>query len=104
MTLGKASRFGELTLKGDPNPANPGETQFWPNGNLRAGVLAKPAKIDGYQCAPGRISFFESGKLQTLILAEDKKISLSSYPKEAHAGDSLNLADDGRVIGWGGRK
>jgi|GEM_PF-6139590 len=103
VTLGKESRFGELKLKGDPNPANPGETEFWPNGKLKNAVLAKSASIDGYPCAPGRISFFESGKLQTLILGGDKKVMLNSYPKDAHAGDSLNLSEDGKVIGWGGK-
>lgn len=102
-TLDKESRFGELTIKGDPNPANPGETEFWPNGKLKNAVLAKPATIDGYPCAAGRISFFESGKLQTLILGADKKVTMNSYPKDAHAGDSLNLSEDGKVIGWSGK-
>lgn len=103
ITLGAESRWGELTLTGSPNPANPGETEFWENGQLRRGILARPVTLQGFSCGPGTISFFESGKLQTLVLGADLKTKVNSYPLDAKAGDSLTLNEAGSVIGWGGK-
>ncbi|MEZ0261553.1 MAG: hypothetical protein ACAH80_11125 [Alphaproteobacteria bacterium] len=105
--LAKESKFGELLLKGDPN-ANPGETSFWPEGNLKTGILAAAATIQGFPCGPGPITFFESGRIKTLVLGEEMKIVLAPYEgqtpheKLAKAGDSLNINENGVVIGWGG--
>lgn len=102
-TLGKESRFGDLTLAPDPNPASPAHVELFENGKLSNGRLAANASLQGFTCGPGRISFFKSGKLQSCVLGAPAKVSLNGYPKEAAAGDSLTLAEDGRVVGWGGR-
>jgi hypothetical protein len=103
LTLAKESRFGDLYLVPSPNPGNIGETEFWPNGKLKEGILGRSATVDGYPCAPGRISLFESGKVKTLVLGADRKVSVNGYPKDAHAGDTLNFSEAGLVIGWGGK-
>lgn len=102
-TLAKESRHGELRLAPDPNPASPAHVELWENGKLRAGLLAANASVQGFTCGPGRVAFFESGKLQSCVLGAPASVSLNGYPKEAKAGDTLTLAEDGRVVGWGGR-
>ena len=102
-TLGKESRYGRWHLMPDPNPASPAHVEIYENRQLKAALLARNGEIQGLVCGPGRISFFESGKLESCTLGADASVQLNSYPKEAKAGDRLTLAEDGRVVGWGGR-
>ena len=105
----KSAMPQKLWVKGDPNPANPSDIEFWPDQRLKRAILSRPMKIQGYICGIGPVTFFESGKLQTLILGEDRVVTLKPYAgqtpvdKAAKAGDKINFNDAGDVIGWGGK-
>ncbi len=101
------SVVGPYQVKGDPNPANAADIQFYENGKLKSVILSKQATIDGYRCGPGIVTFFESGKLQELTLGEDRVIKLHPYldqspaEKAAKQGDRIKINEDGRIMGWG---
>lgn len=105
LKLSRESRLGSFVLIGDPNFANLGETEFWPNGILKAGILAKGILIQGFLCAPGPIAFFESGKLKTFVNGQGRVISFEPYPgqkpteKVVKPGDIVNLDESGKAIG-----
>ncbi len=110
LKLAEASQFGKFLLVGDANIANPGETEFWENGSLKAGILAKNVEIQGIICGPGPIVFFESGKLRSFVVGADRVVSLDPYPGQTPAeravkpGDSLNMNEAGKFIGWRGKR
>lgn len=102
-SIAKEGRVGEFSVAPDANPANPNHVELWGNGKLKSAILAKNAPVQELTCGPGRIAFFESGKLQSCTLGAPAKVSLNGYPKDAKAGDTLTLAENGRVVGWGGK-
>lgn len=104
--LSGESTVGTYKIKGDSNPANSSDVEFYPDGRLKTAILSQNAVIDGYRCGPGNIAFFESGKIKELTLGEDRVIKLHPYrdqsavEKSARTGDRINLSENGRVMGW----
>jgi hypothetical protein len=105
--LAKESKFREFVLRGDPNPANPNDVEFWENGILKRGILGANANVQGYICGPGPITFFETGKVRTLTIGDHRKVFLNAYAGQqgveatVKPGDSLNINEAGVVIGLG---
>ena len=107
--LAKESVYQGLKLLPEPNPANVAHVELFPDGKLKAGLLGANVPLQGLTCGKGRIAFFANGKLESCVMGADGKVVLNPYPsqgpveKVVKTGDTLFFADDGRVVGWGGK-
>ncbi|WP_426663611.1 hypothetical protein [Rhodanobacter aciditrophus] len=60
--IGAGSTYRTLKLA-QSNRGNGFDVQFWPDGRLRQGILARPAVVNSKSCPAGHVSFRQNGTL-----------------------------------------
>lgn len=95
---------GELARPLDYGPlhAAPGLVAFWPNGRFKQALLAQPATINGIECKAGAISLFASGHID--VCASDHAFEHKIYTcTDGLTLDAFYFADQNVRIDYRGR-